>query len=163
MSRKRFASIALAVVLLVVAVVPALAVPPDRMEFRSNPTYEVADCGSFKVMNHEKSTIRLTFFYDTEGNLVRVNQFWSGTDTLTNSETGASISSDFHNHAVFDETTATVRQSGIFWHAIVPHHGPVFFQTGQVVAIGYDQPDPDVTFTGATILDETMLCSLLAG
>lgn len=162
MSRKRFTSLLLALVILGILVTPALAVPPGRLELPNNPTYEVADCGEFQVMNHEQSTLRLTLFYNTEGALVRANQYWSGTDYLTNSETGKVIASDFSNHAVYDFTTSTVKQSGIFWHATVPHYGPVFFQVGHVVGINFDDPKPEVTFNGVTKLHEKTLCTLLA-
>lgn len=163
MSKVTVTSLLLVLVLMAMAVMPVLAVPPDRMEVPYNPTYQVTDCGAFQVINEETSTLRLAFFYDKDGALVRVNQYWSGTDKLTNSVTGASISSDFHNHAVFDVSEDNVRQSGIYWHVTVPHQGPVFFEAGQYVGIGYDQPDADITFTGVSALDEDALCALLAG
>lgn len=162
MSKNGFASIFLALIMLGIFALPALAVPPDPMEIPFNPSYEVADCGTFQVMNHEESTLRLTFFYDGEGNLVRVNQYWSGTDYLTHSETEKSIASNFTNHAVIDLTTSTVRQGGIFWHVTVPHQGPVFFETGQYVILDIEDPEPDITFHGVSNLDEEALCSLLA-
>lgn len=166
MSKKRMASFLLALAMMALVAAPALAVPPDRIEIPFNPTYEVADCGTFKVMNHEESTLRLTFFYDTEGTLVRVNQYWSGTDTLTNSVTGKSISSDFTNHAVIDETDFSVHQGGTFWKVIAPREGPVFFEAGRFAIVDYTQPEPVVTFSGASITDEDAkeaLCALLDG
>lgn len=160
---KRVTSLFLTLFVLAIMVVPALAVPPDHIEFPNSQSYLVADCGDFEVINYEQSTIRLTFFFDSEGNPVRVNQFWSGTDTLTNSVTGKAVASDFHNHAVYDLSTSTVHQSGVFWHVNVPHQGQVYFMAGQVIGIDFEQPDAEITFTGAMNLDEEMLCSLLAG
>jgi hypothetical protein len=161
--KKLTISLILATAALTLSVMIALATPPERVEFTDDTPYVVADCGNFEVINYPDYTFQLIFFYDSEGNLERVNQFWFGDDNLTNSVSGSFIRSPFHNHAVFDVNELTVHQGGIFWHVTTPHEGHVFFETGHYIVQDYDQPEPTITFTGASNLDTVALCSLLSG
>lgn len=161
--KKLVLSFIIAISALTLTVMVALAVPPDRVEFTDATPYLVADCGDFEVINYPDYTFQLTFFYDSEGNLERVNQFWFGDDNLTNSVSGDVYSSQFHNHAVFNVNDLTVHQGGVFWHVTSPHQGQVFFESGHYIVEDYNQPEPTITFTGVSNLDVTALCSLLSG
>jgi hypothetical protein len=161
--KKLALSILIAIGALALAVMVALAVPPDRLELSENTPYLVTDCGDFLIMNYPETTLQLTFFYDNLGNLKKVNQFWFGEDNLTNSVSGRVITSSFHNHAVFDVKDVTVHQGGVFWHVTSPHQGQVFFESGHYIVEDYNQPEPNITFTGVSNLDITALCSLLSG
>lgn len=155
-------SILIVIVAMTMSVMVVLAIPPDRIEFSENTPYLVADCGDFSVINYPETTLQLTFFYDNQGNLKRVNQLWFGEDNLTNSVSGSVISSSFHNYAVIDVNEVTVHQGGIFWHVTSPHQGQVFFETGHYIIEDYDQPQPTITFSGVSNLDVAALCSLLS-
>ena len=100
--RKTLAAALLVIPALLLSVVGAGADSPDWLEFPVSISYKVAQCDGFEVINYSDFDVRLTFFYDSEGSLIRVNQFLAGVDVLTNSVTGQSISASFHNHAVFD-------------------------------------------------------------
>lgn len=163
MNKKVVLSMMLVIVAMATPVLGAYAAPPDRLKITDNTPYPVADCGAFQVINYPETTLRLTFFYDKDGVLVRVNQLWSGVDVLANSETGYAINSPFTNHAVFDVTDLAVHQGGVFWHVTVPHEGPVFFQSGHYIGLDYTDPNAELTFTGASKLDIDALCSLLDG
>jgi hypothetical protein len=160
--KKLALSLILAIAALTLTVMVALAFPPDRVEVTEDTPYVLADCGDFEVINYPDYTFRLTFFYDSEGNLERVNQFWFGDDNLTNSVSGNVIRSPFHNHAVFDVNDLTAHQGGIFWHVTAPHEGHVFFETGHYVIEDFDWPEPPITLPGVSNLDTVALCSLLS-
>lgn len=161
MNKKVVLSIVLMVFVLALLAGVAYAAPPVRLEFYDDTPYQLADCGDFQVINYPEYTFQYKFFFDNDGNLVRVHQLWSGVDVLTNSVTGYAINSPFTNYAVFNETDFSVHQGGVFWHVIVPHEGQVYFQAGQFASIDYTDPNAEISFTGATNLDVDGLCSLL--
>lgn len=160
--KKVVLSLIFAISALTLTVMVALAIPPDQVEFTDATPYRVADCGDFEVINYPDYTFRLTFFFDSEGDLERVNQFWFGEDNLTNSVSGDVVRSPFHNHAVINVNDLTIHQGGVFWHVTSPHQGQVFFESGHYIIENYDQPKPTTTFTGISNLDITTLCSLLS-
>ena len=95
----------------------------------------LVDCGSFQVLDVYEQTEIFRWFYDQDGNLVKiVGQNW-GTDTFTNSVTGKAYPMSFHNNILIDYTPAPRRLAnvGVIYRLVVPGAGAVTLDVGRLV------------------------------
>ena len=95
----------------------------------------LADCGSFQVLDVYEQTEIFRWFYDQDGNLVKiVGENW-GTDTFTNSVTGKAYPMSFHNNIFIDYSPAPRRIAniGVIYRLVVPGAGAVFLDVGRLV------------------------------
>src|SRR5687767_2970534 len=94
-------------------------------------TVDVADCGSFQVLDVYELNYISKLYFDKEGNLVKiVEQVW-GTDTFVNSVTGKAYPMSFHNTVVVHPPRAAI--TGIGYHLTIPGAGAVFLDVGRIV------------------------------
>jgi hypothetical protein len=94
---------------------------------------EIADCGSFTVLDRFSIDFTLRFFYDKNGNLVRLLEHVSGTDTFINSVTGKAYPTRFHNTVHIDPATGLGATTGVIYKLTVPGSGAVFMDVGRIV------------------------------
>ena len=94
----------------------------------------ITDCGAFDIIDHYSVDYTLRLFFDRAGELVQGVESVQGTDTFTNSHTGASITGRFANSVLIDFTTGFGANSGVVWKMIVPGWGPVLMEIGRVVS-----------------------------
>jgi hypothetical protein len=103
--------------------------------FHDEGTELLADCGSFQVLDHFVTDVRITrFFYDSGIRKQDIRQF-SGTDTLINSVTGKSYTEPFHNTTFLDYDTAGhfagLANAGVGYRLTLPGGGMVFVDLGR--------------------------------
>jgi hypothetical protein len=96
-------------------------------------TFELADCGSFKVLDQFALDFTMRLFFDQEGMLVRIERQVSGTDTFVNSETGKAITANVRHAVHIDPAVAMGATTGILFRLTVPGSGAVFLQVGRLV------------------------------
>lgn len=153
----------LAFVLLLLMVAPAYAGPPDIVTGTFTLDYEPIPgiCPDFPVYQLEVGTYREAYFYDNQGNLIRMKGHYAATDEWYNyndptkrliGPLNASIEVDF----VTGETTA----QGVLTGVRVPGYGTVLMWAGRLVS------SPGGRFVGkyspADPKDREQFCALLA-
>jgi hypothetical protein len=122
------------------AFMPVSAASADAPVFEGPFHYEssfvLTNCGSFRVIDYYVIDWTVTRFFDQAGNLDHYTVQLSGTDTVTNSETGKAYSGYVHDVYTIDLVEGTRTDMGIYWHITVPGAGAVFLDIGRVVFQG---------------------------
>jgi hypothetical protein len=131
--------------------------------FHEEGTEELIDCGSFQILDVYEVNYIEKWFFDEEGNRLRlVEQVW-GTDTFTNSVTGKAYPMSFHNTVVVDFSTTPPQGAnmGVIFRLTVPGAGAVFLDVGRIVLDRQDnvyfQAGPHQFFDG----DIEALCAAM--
>jgi hypothetical protein len=155
------------IVLLPVVIALTLLISMPASANKPEPFYEgpfsdvqfVADCGDFTVTAYTEGYARIMFRLDRNGLPVRLSAHASGVDTLRNSiDASKLLTSYFSWNAQQDLPDGNFVRSGLFWHFIVPGHGPLLMETGR----WEQQPDFSwVYINGLAVKDIDLLCSLL--
>jgi len=96
-------------------------------------TSEIADCGSFTILDQFSTDFTLRLFFDRDGTLVRLEEQVSGTDTFVNSETGEAIPTSFHNAVHIDPDAGLGANTGVVFRVTLPGSGAVFLDVGRIV------------------------------
>ena len=154
-------------VLLGVAVLPTL--PPVRAdgplveEFSFVVDQELmANCGDFQIIADGAGNIRLTTFFDREGNPIRVAFHGRYRGTMTNSVTGAVLlDAPSVANITFDLVAGTQTNVGAFFNVTAPGEGAILIEAGRIV---FDGNGPPVFIAGPhRPSDETLgiLCDAL--
>jgi hypothetical protein len=77
--------------------------------------------------------VRITTFFDQEGNPVRAQITVNHDGVITNPETGVSVADPAHQTIIVDLVDGTVTQVGLVFSATLPGGGDVFHDVGRVV------------------------------
>jgi hypothetical protein len=157
-------TLSLALMLALLAAVPVSAGEPvietgtyDNLWMPFDPSL----CPGFVVWDHEVGTYRTTYYYDNEGNPLRVDTHYKGIDHLYN-ETNPDVvlSGKYSGTILYDVRTGELDASGLPLHITIPGHGTVLVRAGRWT------PWPDV-HAGKDSLgdpqDVEQFCSYLAG
>ena len=72
-------------------------------------------------------------FFDDEGNLTRIVEHVSGSDTFYNSVTGESVTGTINSGETVDFVNGTVTQNGATGRITVPGEGAFFFDVGKFI------------------------------
>ncbi|MEA3337536.1 MAG: hypothetical protein U9R25_16680 [Chloroflexota bacterium] len=149
----------MALVLLLIAVMPALAGPPDHETTPISDVFLLAECDGFNVMDAVEGTRQSTTFYDQEGEPVRILDHNRARDRIYNTESGFEVHSRWAQnvkyYAPFDTWGTT---SGLGWNVTVPGYGSVWFEAGHCT---YDSELGEASCTGHRVYDEAALCEAM--
>jgi hypothetical protein len=132
---------------------PAGATPPSVDTFHEEGEFELADCGTFLLTETFTQDVRITTFFNAQGDAVRATEHVNFVGVITNSLSGNTYPDPGHFQRVIDLTTGEETVVGLVFLTPVPGLGPVLHDTGKVV---FDE-NGDVTFVGGphTVLFET--------
>ena len=157
---------------LMVASLTAFAVP--SVVFAEEPvvlgpiheegTDRFAKCKGFTILDEYVLDYTLRQFFDRDGNLIKMEETVSGTDTFINSRTGKAIAAPFHNNVLIDPETGFGANAGVIFKVTVPGAGAVFLDVGRIVT---NQAGTEITFEAGPhqFFDGNLdgLCAALAG
>jgi hypothetical protein len=136
------------------AVVVALFILPGAVSAAPPLVETFTDEGSFTFQNPCSNgvflvgafteTVRVTTFFDNDGNPIRIQIHVNHDGVITNPDTGASVEDDAHQTIVLDLVEGTETTVGLVFSSTVPGVGVVFHDVGRVV---FDA-EGNVTFAG---------------
>jgi hypothetical protein len=136
------AALALSSILLIVQ--PASATPPVVETFHEEGEFVFADCDAFQLNETFTQDVRVTTFFNAQGDAVRVAIHVDFVGVITNSASGNTYPDLGHQQIVEDLTTGVTTFVGLVFMTPVPGLGPVLHDTGKVV---FDA-NGDITFVG---------------
>ena len=112
----------------------------EDFDFSSNGDV-LASCGSFDILSDGVGTVRLTTYFDRNGQPDRVVLHGVASGTLTNSVTGAFlVDSPSVANITVDLVAETETRVGTFFNVTVPGIGHVYFDTGRLEYDGNGLP-----------------------
>jgi hypothetical protein len=101
----------------------------------------MANCGDFKIIVNGVGTIRLTTFFDRNGNPIRVALHGVYNGTMTNSVTGFSLAdAPSVANITYDLVDGTQTNVGAFFTVTGPGHGAILIEAGRIVFDGNGPP-----------------------
>ena len=149
MPRPRFqllpASLVAAFALLALPLLAAAA-PPVIQTFHDEGSFVFAGpCpNGVTLVGTFTEDVRVTTFFDKEGNPVRELIKVDYVGVVTNPETGESVENPSHTTIIVDLVEGTETQVGLIFKATVPGEGVVFHDVGRV----FFDAEGNVTFSG---------------
>ena len=119
-------------------------------------------CPGIEVRDHEVFTVRVTYYFDNDGNMLRFKYHAIGTDNFYNQQNpGVVLSGSFTHNGEIDLRTGESKSTGIPIHITVPGYGTV------LVLAGHWSVFPDDHLAGKDSFEDpediAVFCSLLAG
>ena len=136
------AALTLSSILLIVQ--PASATPPSVETFHEEGEFLFADCDTFLLTETFTVDVRVTTFFNEQGDAVRAAINVNFVGVITNSASGNTYPDLGHHQIVEDLTTGETTFVGLVFMTPVPGLGPVLHDTGKVI---FDE-NGDVTFVG---------------
>lgn len=144
---------------------PVFAAPPV-IEYggfeEDSAVFDISPC-DFEVRNYEVVSFRMTSFFDTQGDLLRIKMHISGTDYIYNpAYPDAGLSGSFSGNAEVDLATGElVWASGVPWHITAPGYGTVLVRAGRWSVY----PDGQLAGKNSFVIesDIAQLCAALSG
>jgi hypothetical protein len=121
---------------------PASATPPFVETFHDEGELLFADCGTFQLTETFTVDVRVTTFFNAQGDAVKATMHVNYVGVITNSASGNTYSNPRHLQIVTDLTTGETTIVGLVFLTPVPGLGPVLHDTGKVI---FDA-NGDVTF-----------------
>ena len=161
---KRLVILSLVLLLTLAAAIPVFADKPvvETGTLDDIPwELEYQPCPDLVLMDHEVGIYSVTWHYDREGNLVFLQNDWSGVDHLYNADNpDVVLTGHFSAHYRYNALTGEESITGIMWNITVPGYGTVVVDAGRWVPVtgkyvgkrSWDDPE-----------DMAQLCSLLGG
>jgi hypothetical protein len=145
------------------AALPARAVPPIHFPFPTSDILITGDC-DFDIQTHvTMDKARSTVFFDRDGNVVRQNVTGVLKETVTNVETGETMSLNLSGHATFyfneDGSIDLVGEGQWLLFNIANRPGETLFTQGHFTAV--IEPNGALLITDPAPR-ETNLCETLA-
>jgi len=122
----------------------------------------VANCGTFTVVAHYTGTVKITTYFNAQGDPIR--RLFQGTarGTLTNSVTGFTVKdAPSIRNGFLDLVTGRVTNVGVDFHITVPGSGVVVLQAGRIV---FDGAGPPIFIAGPHFpppVQMAMICAAL--
>ena len=126
-------SLLVAALLALGAISPTFATSPTTSSYVLHGTQQLADCGTFQVMDDYDGIVYVTNFYDNDGNLIKTHLAINATDTYRQSVTGQSITMPSHFMVILDRRTMVESGNGLQYHLMVPGLGHVLLDAGRAV------------------------------
>jgi hypothetical protein len=112
---------------------PASATPPSVETFHEEGEFEFADCGTFLLTETFTVDVRVTTFFNAQGDAVRATEHVNFVGVITNSLSGNTYPDRGHLQIVTDLTTGETTFVGLVFLTTVPGLGPVLHDTGKVI------------------------------
>ena len=102
--------------------------------FQDAGTVEIADCGSFSVLDTFELFSTVILFFDDQGHLTRFVEQNDGTDAFSNSVTGKALKPmHFHNTVLVDRVDRTASTNGIIFRYVIPGAGAILLDVGRIL------------------------------
>jgi hypothetical protein len=112
---------------------PAGATPPSVETFHDEGEFLFADCGTFQLTETFTAEVRVTTFFNAQGDAVRATTHDNSVGVITNSLSGNSYPDPGHFQTVTDLTTGEFTVVGLVFLTTVPGLGPVLHSTGKII------------------------------
>ena len=142
--RRLLALTALALSSILLIAQPASATPPSVETFHDEGEFVFADCGTFLLTETFTVDVRVTTFFNAQGDAVRATEHVTFVGVITNSASGNTYPDPGHLQTVTDLTAGVGAVVGLVFLTPVPGLGPVLHDTGKVI---FDA-NGDVIFVG---------------
>jgi len=151
-------------VLLVAVPVSADRPDVDTNEYNTDWAMDPSTCPGIEVRDHEVFSDRITYYYDSEGELTRIGVHAEGTDNFYNPlHPDVVLIGHFVVNVQLTAPTWEGYMTGAPYHITVPGYGTVLVRTGRWLASQY----PYGHIAGKDSLDSPQdmeqFCSYLAG
>ena len=133
---RRFLLVMLTILLTLTLYTPALAAKPELITIPVDDTLVFGECAGFTVIEHVEGTIKVSTHFDRNGNVVMEIARFRLRHTYSNSETGASLTSQdvgIDKITLNQDGSGTVAVIGIVARIVVPGEGLVFAHLGRIV------------------------------
>ena len=143
---RRLLLVVLTILLTLTLYTPALAAKPDMITIPVDDTLVFGECAGFTVIEHVEGTIKASLHTDKDGNPVMELVRFRLRHTYSNSETGASLTSQdvgIDKITMNQDGSGTVAVIGIVARIVVPGEGLVFAHLGRIV---FDLETGEVVF-----------------
>jgi hypothetical protein len=121
---------------------PAGATPPSVETFHVEDEFLIADCGTFQLTETFTAEVRVTTFFNAQGDAIRATVHANSLGVITNSLSGNTYRDPGYYTVTTDLTTGEFTVVGLVFLTTVPGLGPVLQGTGKVI---FDA-NGDVTF-----------------
>jgi hypothetical protein len=106
----------------------------DR-SFSDSGVAEIANCGTFKILDNYTIKSTIILFFDGTGNLTNFIEQNDGTDQFSNSVNGKTLRAmPFHNTVLADRLIHEATTVGITFRVVVPGTGAVLLDVGKITA-----------------------------
>ena len=115
---------------------PAFAAKPEFITIPVDDTFTAGECDGFSVIERVQGKVKVSTHFDQNGNFVMEIARFSLRHTLSNSVTGASLSSPdvgIDMTVINQDGSGTIAVIGIVSQIVVPGEGPVFRHLGRIV------------------------------
>ena len=112
---------------------PAGATPPSVETFHDEGEFLFADCGTFQLTETFTVDVRVTTFFNAQGDAVRATEHVNFVGVITNSLSGNTYPDSGHFQTVTDLTTGEFTVVGLVFLTPVPGLGPVLHGTGKLI------------------------------
>ncbi len=152
----------LALLLVLVAAVPAVAVPPIHESGSWVDDLYMLTCEEqgFDVFDYVTGEYDKTSFFDQQDALVRVHGHEYGIDRLHRAgDLDKMLASKFSNTYVWDAVTLETKVTGLPFNIHLPGGGLAFKAAGQAI---FDGADEMIKRAGAEYIDQEAVCKYLA-
>lgn len=156
-----YLAVLLLLALFATTVAPALATPPDRETVPLAGSFVLAECDGFNVIDEYSGWATLTYFYDDNGNLVRITYHGSTRDRIYNSVTGFAVYSNFAYNQALDPAINEYFIRGLAYNITVPGYGIVYFDSGLGIFVYEDGEFVELQFSGNYQADTGVLCEAM--
>ena len=123
---------------------PASATPPSVETFHDEGEFVFEDCGTFLLTETFTVDVRVTTFFNAQGDAVRVAEHINFVGVITNSDSGNTYRDPGHHQFITDLTTGLTTVVGVVFNTPVPGLGPVLHDAGKIV---FDE-NGEVSFVG---------------
>jgi hypothetical protein len=127
-----FVAVAVGVLLFLVAGT-ASAIPPTTDRFSASGSALFVSCAGFDIIVNYDFVAMTTYYYDQNGNLVRVRRYGHGTGELVNTANGNTLTGSSPSMFFDNYETQTTTQVGLILHNTIPGQGIVALDAGRVV------------------------------
>jgi hypothetical protein len=112
---------------------PAGATPPSVETFHEEGDFLFADCGTFQLTETFTLDLRVTTFFNAQGDAVSATTYVNYVGVITNSLSGNTYPDLAHFQVVTDLTTGETTVVGLARLTTVPGLGPVLTGMGRVI------------------------------
>ena len=116
------------------------------------------NCGDFHIVADGTGRVRITTFFDRDGNPIRVAFHGRYKGTLTNSVTGASLlDAPSVANITFDLINGTQTNIGAFFTVTLPGQGTILIEAGRIV---FDGSGPPIFIAGPHLPPDEQISAL---
>jgi hypothetical protein len=112
---------------------PASATPPSVDTFHDEGEFLFADCGTFLLTETITVDVRVTTFFNAQGDAVSTTEHANVVGVITNSLSGNTYNDSAHLQVFTDLTTGEITVAGLAHLTTVPGLGLVLNGNGRVI------------------------------